>query len=201
MKKLFLILTAALGLTISAHAQYGSVENFYQANPDVNTGQYAGRVVNPAYWLVDSNRWNEMDSRLTDAGFVRLGISSWQSDNSSGGGVPQKSVAMDYAKNIGADVIIYAIYSAADKYDWTSHYVGFYAKPNVLRASPVSNRPSEAQATAAINRYQDAHHAPHLAGVVTYDAQTDTYNWIGPKTGQSVSEPADRFLHSFGRYL
>jgi hypothetical protein len=47
------------------------VDNFYQANVDVNKGRYAGRVVNPAYWLVDSNRWNEMDSRLTGGVFGR----------------------------------------------------------------------------------------------------------------------------------
>jgi hypothetical protein len=85
---------AVFALTLgSAHAQYsqyGPVENFYQANVDIDTGRYAGRVVNPAYWLVDWNRWAEMDSRLTGDGFVRLGTSSWESDNATGGGVPQK---------------------------------------------------------------------------------------------------------------
>jgi hypothetical protein len=131
---------AAFALAIgSAHAQYsqyGAVENFYQANPDMNTGQYAGRVVNPAYWLVDWNRWDEMDSRLTGNGFVRLGTSSWESDNAIGGGVPQKFVALDYAKAIGADVIIYAVHSSTDKYDWTSHDVAFYAKQSVRGATP-----------------------------------------------------------------
>jgi hypothetical protein len=200
MKKTLIILTAALGLTISAHAQYGPVENFYQADPDFNTGQYAGRIVNPAYWLVNQNRWSEMDSRLISAGYVRLGTSSWESDNQLGGGVPLKQVALGYAQAIGADVVIYSL-SAGDKYDFTNHTVGFYAKPNVLRASPAKNRPSGAQATAAINRFQDAHHEPRLQGVVTYDAQTDAYNWIGPKTGQDMTKSADWFLHMFGRYL
>ena len=131
---------AALALaTGSAHAQYspyGAVENFYQANPDMDTQQYFGRPVNPAYWLVDWNRWDEMDSRLTGDGFVRLGTSSWESNNATGGGVPQKFIALDYAKAIGADVIIYAIHSSTDKDDWTSHDVAFYAKPTVRPATP-----------------------------------------------------------------
>ena len=38
------ILMAAAGLTVvrAQYSQYGAVENFYQANPDINTGQYAG---------------------------------------------------------------------------------------------------------------------------------------------------------------
>jgi hypothetical protein len=69
-----LLITGLVLAALTAHAQnsqYGAVDNFYQANVDVNTGRYAGRVVNPAYWLVDSNRWNEMDSRLTGGVFGR----------------------------------------------------------------------------------------------------------------------------------
>jgi hypothetical protein len=97
MKKSLLILTAALGLTMSVHAQYsqyGAVEDFYQANVEIDTGSYAGRPVNPTYWLVDVNRWNEYDGRLINGGFVRLGISGWESNNALGGGVPLKELAL-----------------------------------------------------------------------------------------------------------
>ena len=47
--KLMTALTAfALAIGNGAHAQYsryGAIENFYQANPDLDTNQYAGRVV------------------------------------------------------------------------------------------------------------------------------------------------------------
>lgn len=87
------ILMAAAGLTVvrAQYSQYGAVENFYQANPDLGTNQYAGRAVNPSYWLVDWNRWQEMEDRLISNGFARLGISNWESDNTYGGGVPRKS--------------------------------------------------------------------------------------------------------------
>ena len=44
------ILMAAAGLTVvrAQYSQYGAVENFYQANPDMNTFQYlAGRSIPP----------------------------------------------------------------------------------------------------------------------------------------------------------
>lgn len=201
-----MIVGLALAASLSAYAQnsqYGAVDNFYQANVDINTGQYAARVVNPAYWLVDSSRWNEMDSRLSGGGFVRLGTSTWISNNASGGGVPQKDVAMAYAHAIGADVIIYAIEPAADKYNWTAHWLAFYARQGALQAASTApaRRPTSAEATAAINRAQDECHEPHVKGGVTYNPQTDTYSWIGPIHGEHRSKPASWFLDKFGSYL
>jgi hypothetical protein len=102
----------------------------------VDFAEYTGQTVNPAYWLVDWNRWAEIDSRWTNGGFVRLGISSWESNNALGGGVPLKDWVLAYAHAIGADVVIYAVHTATDKYDWTAHDVAFYAKPSVRRATP-----------------------------------------------------------------
>jgi len=139
MKRLLLTFTFSLVVFATAHAQYsqyGAIENFYQADPDLNTNQYAGRVVNPRYWLVDWGRWNEMDDRLVSSGFVRLGVSKWQSENAYGGGVPKRDLAIAYAQAIGADVVIYATHDATDRYDYSVHNVRFYAKQNVLRATP-----------------------------------------------------------------
>ena len=205
MKKLLLTITLGLAAFATAHAQYspyGAIENFYQANPDLNTGQYASRAVHPAYWLVNWSRWEEMDSRLTGDGFIRLGVSSFEGDNASGAGVPQRDLAMAHARAIGADVVIYAVHAATEKYDWTAHDVAFYAKQSVPRATSASNgrRPTGAEATAAINRAQDAWHEPRVKGGVWYDPKTDTYNWIGP-SGQPRSKSASWFLNKFGSYL
>jgi hypothetical protein len=198
---------AAFALAIeSVHAQYtqyGAVENFYQANTDLDGSQYAGRPVNPSYWLVDWNRWHELDERLINNGFVRLGVSNWEDNNSYGGGIPQKELAIAYAQPIGASIVMYATHTATDKYNYSEHLIGFYAKqgaPVVRRAAP-ANRPTSAEASVAINRFQDAHGEPRLQGGVTYDAQSDTYNWIGPKTGRTMSKSAEWFLDHFGAYL
>jgi hypothetical protein len=102
------------------YSQYGAVENFYQANPDLGTNPYAGRAVNPSYWLTDWSRWHDMEDRLISNGFVRLGISNWESDNTYGGGVPQRELAIAYAQAIGAEAVIYATRSAADRYNCSS---------------------------------------------------------------------------------
>ena len=197
-KKLLLIASALLSAT-AAFAQYESgVISFYQANPDLDHAPYEHRIVNPAYWLVDSGRWNEMDDRLLSSGYVRLGVSCWTGPV----GVPDRAAAVSFASSAGADVVIYSVRQDEQKYNYSVHQVGFYARQSVPRAAPATKaRPSNAQATAAINRFQDAHSEPHVRGGVSYDAQTDTYNWIGPKTGQAVSKPATWFLDMFGAYL
>jgi hypothetical protein len=203
MKRIMTIMAvAALALAIgnaqAQNSQYGAVENFYQANPDVDFAEYTGRTVNPAYWLVDWNRWAEIDSRWTNGGFVRLGISSWESNNALGGGVPLKDWVLAYAYAIGADVVIYAVHTATDKYDWTAHDVAFYAR---TRQADSTSRPTSAEATAAINRAQDAWHEPRVKGGVRYDPRTDTYNWIGPRFGERRSKSAAWFLDHFGAYF
>jgi hypothetical protein len=65
-----------------------------------------------------------------------LGVSKWESDNAYGGGVPKRDLAIAYAQAIGADVVIYATQDASDKYNYSAHYIGFYAKRSGWRASP-----------------------------------------------------------------
>ena len=143
-----------------------------------------------------------MDDRLLSNGFIRLGVSSWESDNAYGGGIPQKDRALDCARAIGADVVIYSTHAATDRYNGSAHDVGFYAKQSVRRATAASNvRPGNAQASLAMNRLQDALGKPHVKGGVWYDSRTDTYNWIGPKFGRRMSEPASQFLSEVGLYL
>ena len=160
-------------------------------------------TVNPGYWLIDSDQWADVDSRWTGGGYVRLGISRWQNQSTCGGGIPQKELALAYARLIGADVVIYTLIDASNGYGWTGHQVAFYARAHaqVQQAAPVTNgwRPTSAEATAAANRANDKYHQPHV--VVHYDAQTDTYNWIGPTSRQPQSKPASWFLENFGAYL
>ncbi|MFY9987543.1 MAG: hypothetical protein WAK31_22490 [Chthoniobacterales bacterium] len=140
-----LTLTMAIALTVGAKAQYsqyGAIENFYEANPDLpNASQYAGRLVNPNYLLIDWNRRSDMDSRMTASGFSRLGISSWEDHDVYGGGVPQRELAVAYARAIGADIIIYSTTTkeANPTYPTFEHWVGFYAKQgsDVRRTAPI----------------------------------------------------------------
>src|ERR1700751_1013604 len=132
-----LLLALALGFTaLSAHAQdsdYGAVDNFFMANPDLpDLSLYAGRFVNPHYILVAWDEQQAMDTRMTSNGFVRLGISSWANHNPyGGGGIPERDLAIAYARFLGADILVYASTSAYDQAyggPKIEHEVWFYAK-------------------------------------------------------------------------
>jgi S1-C subfamily serine protease len=62
-------------------------------------------------------------------------------------------------------------------------------------------RPNNVEASAAMDRLQDAKGKPHVKGGVRYDVRTDTYNWVGPKFGRQMSEQGDQFLSEVGPYL
>jgi hypothetical protein len=68
-------------------------------------------------------------------------------------------------------------------------------------ADEVSERPSNAEASAAMNKLQDAKGKPHIKGGVWYDDVMKTYNWIGPKSGKKMSEDTDEFWSEVGPYL
>jgi hypothetical protein len=206
MFKNLLILTTiaiALGGAKAQSLQYDAVDNFFMANPDLaNRTQYAGHLVNPNYILISWNQQDEIDQRMISNGFVRLGVSSWEYSHPTpyeGAGVPQRDLAISYARAIGADVVIYATKVQDD--DKVDHNVWFYAKQGseVRRAAPSNTDiPSNATASAAMNRLQDFNHRSHVKGGVWYDAATDTFNWIGPKFGRRMSEPRAQFLTEVG---
>jgi hypothetical protein len=64
-----------------------------------------------------------------------------------------------------------------------------------------ASRPSDAQASLAMNRLQDYNRRPHVTSGVWYEASSDTYNWIGPKFGRRMSEPASQFLSEVEPFL
>ena len=86
-----------------------------------------------------------------------------------------------------------------------AHYVKFYIdtaietawaemkRINALLATR-GTRLNNVDASAAMDRLQDAKGLPHVEGGVWYDVAADTYNWIGPKFGRQMSEPAVQFL-------
>jgi hypothetical protein len=209
-KKAILIILGIASVTGFAAAQdsdYGAVDNFFMANPDLpDVSNYAGRLVNPHYLLIDWDKQSEMDSRMISNGFVRLGVSSWENHNPYGG-VPERDLAIAYARFLGADIVVYTSKSGYDA-DYgapkNDHNVWFYAKPHddARRAAPANAAiPSNAEASAAMNRLQDAYGRPRVKGGVRYDATTDTFHWIGPKFGRPMSEPRSQFLSEIGPFL
>src|SRR5258707_14575339 len=202
--KRYLIIGALLVSAITSHAQTNSIADFFQANYDVtNLDEYANRRIRQvSFVLVNWSEYNDVQQRYLDGRYVKLGESHW----SETGGVPYRDQAISYARFIGADAVVYTA-ATNGKYDGfngierSDHRVGFYAKQSAGASHSVVNRPTSAEATAAINRAQDAWHEPRVKGGVWYDPQTDTYNWTGPKFGERRSKSASWFLDHFGAYL
>jgi hypothetical protein len=156
MKKTILTTIGVILLSLSTQAQnswYGAVEDFFMANPDLpNASQYASRAVNPNYLLIDWDQWNDMDQRMISNNCVRLGISSWIDNNPYGGGIPQKGLAIAYARAIGAQFVIYASRPALNRLNSAEHLVSFYSRQagyanSVANPSQISNadpRPNSA---------------------------------------------------------
>jgi hypothetical protein len=69
-----------------------------------------------------------------------------------------------------------------------------------VAAMEKENRRCDAEATKAMNRLQDALGKPHVAKV-WYNEENNTYNWVGPKLGRQMSEPANEFLSEVGPYF
>ena len=71
LKNLLILTTIATALS-GAKAQsseYGAVDNFFMANPDlVNRAQFAGRLVNPKYLLISWDQQTDMDQRMISNG-------------------------------------------------------------------------------------------------------------------------------------
>jgi hypothetical protein len=75
-------------------------------------------------------------------------------------------------------------------------------EPSAAEVSAVEkeNRRSDVEATKAMNRLQDALGKPHVVRV-WYNEENNKYNWIGPKLGRQMSEPANEFLSEVGPYF
>jgi hypothetical protein len=68
-------------------------------------------------------------------------------------------------------------------------------------ADASKQRLDQEQATMAMNRLQDALGKTHVSGHVWYEADTDTYNWMGPKSHRHMSMPGADFMRDVAPYL
>jgi hypothetical protein len=195
--KTLLLAGLALGLLTSAHAQSNPIDSFFQANYNVpNLAEYANRQVGQiSYLLVNESDYLNVQQRYLDGGYVKLGESGYESWS----GVPDREAAIAYARFIGADAVVYACGSFFDhnrQLERTNHTIGFYAHKQSGQVVAVQNSSqvlSNQQATTAFNWLQDTLNKPHVK-IVSYDAGTDSYTWIGPKYGRRMSMPRIQFL-------
>ena len=213
MTKAIVVVAVLLTAVISSKAQYsefGGIDNFFQANVNLpNAAEFANRRMNApvSYMLVDQSDLQQVIDRLINGGMTYLGVSAFRFPlGTMYGGVPEKTAAIAYAKSIGAEIGIYTLSTNTDtEGQWNNHSVYFYAR-TVVPATPgveLPNMITNEQATAAFNFLQDQLGRPRLrTGMVTYDAKTDSFTWIGPKFGKRMSQTRASFINEvWGNYI
>jgi hypothetical protein len=120
--------TAKVNTAVStASLPTGPVEDFFKANPDVVDYGPNHRLTEPTYLLVSLEDYNNLDQRYKAQGYVRIGVSEW----TSGFGTPEREDALNFARKIGADRVLYSCLSGLPPDGVrTGHEVAFYAKVN-----------------------------------------------------------------------
>jgi hypothetical protein len=114
-----------------------TLPKYYRANPAMSEQPQVYGMVDVSYRLVDWNDLAPARNEYSRQGYVPLG----QCDFAAQTGVPRQQNAVDFARYLGADLVVYAIQKTADG---DIHYIDFLAKtrkPSVLTASRSCTKP------------------------------------------------------------
>ena len=99
-----------------------TLPKYYRANPAMPEQPKVYGMVDVSYRLVDRNDVASVRNEYSQKGYVPLG----QCDFAAPTEVPLKQNAVDFARYLGADLVVYAIQKTAD--GDTRHRIDFLAK-------------------------------------------------------------------------
>ena len=99
-----------------------TLPKYYRANPTMPEQPKVYGVVDVSYRLVEWNDVASVQNEYSRKGYVPLG----QCDFAAQTGVPLQQNAVDFARYLGADLVVYAIQKTAD--GDTRHSIDFLAK-------------------------------------------------------------------------
>ena len=137
MKKFLLLVATAATLATPSKGQSPSwdpatIENFFHSNqntPQQYIKDWTNRRID--YFLATSvQEADPIVQRCFKAGMVPYGYSAFWCANQGGGGVPQKGLAMDYGRKIGAACVVYlAVNTIQNGEMGTNHEIYYYGWP------------------------------------------------------------------------
>jgi hypothetical protein len=107
-----------------------TLPNYYRANPAMPEQPKVYGTVDVSYRLVGWNDVASIQNEYSRKAYVSLGQCNFKAQT----GIPLQQNAVDFARYLGADQVVYAIQKTAD--GDTRHYIDFLArtrKPGVLR--------------------------------------------------------------------
>jgi hypothetical protein len=107
-----------------------TLPKYYRASPAMPEQPKVYGVVNVSYRLVDWRNVPSVQNEYSRKGYVPLG----QCDFAAQTGVPLQQNAVDFARYLGADLVIYTIRKTAD--EETRHYIDFLAKTKETAVLP-----------------------------------------------------------------
>jgi hypothetical protein len=99
-----------------------TLPKYYRANPAMPEQPKVYGMVDVSYRLVEWNEFASVQNGYSRQGYVPLG----QCDFAAQTGVPRQQNAVDFARYLGADLVVYAIQKTAD--GPPRHYIEFLAK-------------------------------------------------------------------------
>jgi hypothetical protein len=105
----------------STLAQSKNLSKFYRANPAAHGYSRRNKVTHPLYVSV---LWKDAES--TKASYLAKGYLFLGRCDFSDGSIPLRKNAVEYARQLGADVVIYATQPSAS--GQTDHYIAFLAQ-------------------------------------------------------------------------
>jgi hypothetical protein len=99
-----------------------TLPKYYRANPTMSEQPKVYGMVDVSYRLVEWNDFALVQDEYSRKGYAPLG----QCDFAAQTGVPLQQDAIDFARYLGADLVVYATQKTAD--GDTRHRIGFLAK-------------------------------------------------------------------------
>jgi hypothetical protein len=96
---------------------------YYQANPAMPEQPRVYGMVDVSYRLVDWNDLTSVQNGYSQKGYVPLGRCDFRAQT----GVPLQVNAVDYARYLGADLVVYSVQNA-DNEGRSRHHIDFFAK-------------------------------------------------------------------------
>jgi hypothetical protein len=100
---------------------FNFLPSFYKINQAALNYAATYKTADPLYLLVDWNDISSTQSTYIAKGYFLLGTCGF-----SDGGIPLRDDAIQYAKQLGADLVIYAAQPTSQ--ERADHYIGFFVK-------------------------------------------------------------------------
>jgi hypothetical protein len=113
-----------LGNTAPPSPTVNPLPKYYRANPAMPEQPKVYGTVDVTYGLVDWNDLTSVQNEYSQKGYVPLGRCDFRTQT----GVPLQVNAVDYARYLGADLVVYAM-QKADNEGGTRHHIDFLARP------------------------------------------------------------------------